>query len=65
MGGSIAVEAPLSRNTWHAKLHQPDVRFGSLADIRERLGDVRFTPKSRHGHRRHQCLLSAISRHPA
>ena len=46
MGGSIAVEAPLSRNTWHAKLHQPDVRFGSLADIRERLGDVPLLPKA-------------------
>jgi hypothetical protein len=26
----------------------PDVRFGSLADIRERIRDVRFTPKSAH-----------------
>jgi hypothetical protein len=23
-----------------------NVRFGSLADIRERIGDVRFTPKA-------------------
>src|SRR5262249_48218750 len=38
-----------------------DVRYGSLADIRKRIRDVRFIPKSRHGHRRHQCLLSAIS----
>src|SRR5215471_16518216 len=26
-----------------------NVRLGSLADIRERIRDVRFTPKSRHG----------------
>ena len=38
------------------------VRYGSLADIRERIRDVRFSPKSRHSHRRHQCLLSANSR---
>jgi hypothetical protein len=25
-----------------------NVRYGSLADIRERVGDVRFTPESRH-----------------
>src|SRR5262245_29077249 len=25
-----------------------NVRFGSLADIREHIGDVRFTPESRH-----------------
>jgi hypothetical protein len=35
----------------------PNVRIGSLTDIRERIRDVRFIPKSRHGHRRHQCLL--------
>ena len=35
-----------------------DVRFGSLADIRERIRDVRFTPKSGHGQRPHQCLQS-------
>ena len=35
------------------------VRFGSLADIREPIRDVRFTPRSRHAHRLHQCLLSA------
>jgi hypothetical protein len=39
------------------------VRSGSLADIRERIRDVRFTPRSRHAHRQHQCLLSAISGH--
>ena len=36
-------------------------RFGSLADIEARIGDVRFAPKSGHAHRRHQCLLSAKS----
>src|SRR6476660_8133094 len=41
----------------------PHVCFGSLADISERIRDVRFTPRSRHAHRRHQCLLSAISGH--
>ena len=38
-----------------------NVCFGSLADIRERIRDVRFTPRSRHAHRRHQCLLRATS----
>src|SRR4029079_771111 len=36
-----------------------DVRFGSLADIREGIGDVRFTLRRRHAPRRHRCLLSA------
>src|SRR5262249_42518130 len=40
-----------------------NVRFGSLADIRERTRDVRFTPRSGHAQRRHRCLLSAISGH--
>jgi hypothetical protein len=48
------------RPRWRpAKL--PNVRFGSLADIRRRIRDVRFIAKSRHAHRRHQCLLSATS----
>jgi len=38
-----------------------NVRFGSLADIRERSRDVRFTLRSGHAHRRHQCLLCAIN----
>ena len=38
-----------------------DVRFGSLADIKEPQSHVRFTPRSRHAHRRHRCLLSAKS----
>src|SRR5215471_1134458 len=38
-------------------------RFGSLADIREWIGDFRFTPESGHAQSRHRCLLSAISRH--
>src|SRR5262249_25882096 len=37
-----------------SRLH---VRFGSLADIRELVRDVRFTPKSRHVRRRRRCLL--------
>jgi len=37
------------------------VRFGSLADIRQRIGDLRFIPRSRHAHLRHRCPLSAIS----
>ena len=40
-----------------------DFRFGSLADIRARTGHVRFTPNSGHVQGRHQCPLSAISRH--
>src|SRR5262249_13184341 len=32
------------------------------AFIRRRISDVRFIPKSRHSHRRHQCLLSALAR---
>jgi hypothetical protein len=38
-----------------------DVRFGSLADIRERTRNVRFIPKSRLVHLRYQCPLSANS----
>ena len=38
-----------------------DVRFGSLADIRTRIRDVRFTPKSGHAQRQDQCPLSANS----
>ena len=40
-----------------------DVCFGSLADISERIRDVRFTPKSRRLHLRYRCLLSANSGH--
>ena len=36
-----------------------NVGFGSEADIRERIRDVRFGPRSRHAQRQHQCLLSA------
>ena len=42
---------------------QPYVRFGSLADIGQPIRDVRFTPRSRHAHRLHQCLLSAMNGH--
>jgi hypothetical protein len=35
--------------------------IGSLADIRERIRDVRVVPRNRHVHRRHQCPLSTIS----
>jgi hypothetical protein len=38
-----------------------DVRFGSLADISERTGDVRFTPESGHAERQHRRPLSANS----
>src|SRR5262249_34189725 len=38
-------------------------RFGSLADIREWIRDVRFTPESGHAQSRHRCLLSANSGH--
>jgi len=37
--------------------------FIFLADITERIRDVRFTPRSRHVHRRHRCLQSARSGH--
>jgi hypothetical protein len=40
-----------------------DVCFGSLADIRERIRDVRFGPRSGHVQRRDRCLLSATSGH--
>ena len=40
-----------------------NVCLGSLTDIRERIRDVRFTPKSRLVHPRYRCLLSASSRH--
>ena len=40
-----------------------DVRFGSLADIRARIWDVSFTPKSGHAERRYKCPPSANSGH--
>src|SRR6476646_6336875 len=39
----------------------PDLRFGSLADIRGRIRDGRFTLKSGHARRRIRCLLGANS----
>ena len=39
-----------------------NVRYGSLADVRG-IRDVRFTLRSGHAHRRHQCLICAINRH--
>jgi hypothetical protein len=41
------------------------VRFGSLADIKERQGHVRFTSESRHSSAPVVCPLSATSRHNA
>ena len=38
------------------------VCFGSQADIRERVRDVRFTPRSRHAQRRHQKSASSYFR---
>jgi hypothetical protein len=38
-----------------------DVRFGSLADIDERLTDVRFTPESGHHKPLWGCPLCAIN----
>ena len=40
-----------------------NVRFGSLADIRERIRDVRFAPESGHIQRQDRCLLCAMRRH--
>jgi hypothetical protein len=42
-----------------------DVRFGSKADIDERLTDVRFAPESRHCWATVGCPLCANSRHRA
>ena len=39
-----------------------NVRYGSLADIRERISDVCFTPSTRHAHRWHQCLAKCQNR---
>jgi hypothetical protein len=53
----------MARRPWWQSFN---VRFGSLADIRADMRDVRFTPNSGHAHRRHQCLLGANSgREPA
>ena len=52
--------APLGRCSLFTR-RVANVRNGSLADIRERLRDVRFTLKSGHARRRIRCLLSAIS----
>jgi len=38
-----------------AEQHQPEWGpLGSKADLRSRMGDVGFTPKSGHGQRRHR-----------
>ena len=42
----------------------PNVRFGSLADIGVGLSDVRFTPETGHAQPRHTRLLSAKSGSP-
>jgi len=42
-----------------------DVRFGSLADIRADMRDVRFTPESGHSSERVGCPLSASSGYKA
>jgi hypothetical protein len=39
-----------------------NVRYGSLADIIQRIRNVRFTLNSGHAPPDHQCPLSAISR---
>jgi hypothetical protein len=44
-------------------LNGPDARYGSLADISERIRDVRFTLESGHPPGQRQCPLSANSRH--
>ena len=43
--------------------HAVDVRFGSIADIATKLGDVRFTPESGQVHCNSPCRLRAKSRH--
>ena len=48
-------ERPLSRD--------PDVRFGSKADICSAKKHVRFTPKSGHVRCKHRCPLSANNGH--
>ena len=40
-----------------------NVRYGSLADFRERARDVRFTSKSGHVQHRSRCPLCATSGH--
>ena len=59
-GGRAHRRAPL-HSGWPGR--DANVRFGSLADIGERISDVRFTPRSRHTQRRHRCPLSAKSGH--
>ena len=39
-----------------------NVRYGSLADIRERISDVRFTPQSGHAQRRHTSVCAGPDR---
>jgi hypothetical protein len=46
-----------------AVLIRPDVRFGSLADIRRGSRHVRFTPESGHVRCKNKCPLSAKSGH--
>jgi len=58
----IARSGPPSRCRARIATHA-HVRFGSKADIRPCIKNVRFTPKSGHSRRRCPCPLSAISGH--
>ena len=48
---------------WTISVGATHVRFGSLADIRRQLGDVRFTPNSGHPPLAFRCPLCANSGH--
>ena len=54
-GKKRAVQNPAET---HLQTVSGDVRFGSLADIGERIRDVRFTPKS--GHAQRPASMSAL-----
>jgi len=63
MKDQIEVEQPRSTsNSLTSCKEMTIVCFGSLADISERIRDVRFT-HSGHAHHRHQRPLSANSGH--
>ena len=52
----------VSECNWRVK-RRPNVRFGSLADIGERIRDVRFALKSGHAQSRQRCRLRAKRSH--
>ena len=57
------ISGPAVKSGGLSVIKMADVCVGSLADIKERISDVRFTPESRHFVRRKKSPLCATSGH--